>query len=206
MKRSNTWLAASLGLAAWLGVVQAADHRESPLATGDPAADIADVYAWHDGGKLFTVVTYDGIKTPASGQTGTFDPDVLYTVNIDNDGDHEADIAVLARYATAPSGKTFVVVLDLPGSGGPVIGPVERVVRRGDARVFAGFRDDPFFFDLQGFRQTLMTGTLAFDGTRDTFAGTNATALVFEMDLAAALDGGSSLEIWATTARAGANQ
>ncbi len=204
--RYGAWLAACAGMAAWLGAAQAADHREAPLTLGDPAADIADVYVWHDNGKLFTVVTVDGIKPPASGQAGTFDPDVLYTVNIDNSGDHVADIAVLARFATTPSGKTFVVVLNLPGSAGPVIGPVERVVRRGDTRVFAGLRDDPFFFDLEGFRQTLSTGTLSFVGTRDTFKGTNATALVFEMDLDAALGGGSSLEIWATTARAGAGQ
>lgn len=224
MNRSRTWLrrgpsadgalatrppgalALIFVVTTWLGVAQAADHREAPLTIGDPAADIADVYAWHQGDKLVTVITFDGIKPPASGQAGTFDPDVLYTLNIDNDGDHRADIEVLARFAKTPSGKTFLVVLNVPGIPVPVIGPVERVIRRGGTRVFAGLRDDPFFFDLEGFRQTLSTGTLSFVGTRDTFAGTNATALVLEMDLDAALDGGSNLEIWATTARAGRTQ
>jgi hypothetical protein len=42
--------------------VRAADHAEAPLSQADPAADIADVYAWHDSaeGTLTTVVTFDG--------------------------------------------------------------------------------------------------------------------------------------------------
>ena len=201
--------APSLGIAvaravAALGVVtllalgaQAADHRESALTTGDPAADIADVYAWHDDVQrtLVAAITFDGIKTPTPGQEGTFDPDVLYTLNLDNDGDNVADLQIQTR---------FVVVQGVPGSPVPVIGPVERVVRRGKVRVFAGLRDDPFFFDLEGFRQTVMTGALSFVGTRDTFAGKNATAIVFEMDLDAALRGGTNVNLWATTARAGA--
>ena len=210
--------APSLGIAvaravAALGVVtllalgtQAADHRESALTTGDPAADIADVYAWHDDveRKLVAAITFDGIKTPTPGQEGTFDPGVLYTLNLDNDGDNVADLRIQTRFVVVPSDGMFLVVQGLPGSPGPVIGPVERVVRRGKVRVFAGLRDDPFFFDLEGFRQTVMTGTLSFVGTRDTFAGKNATAIVFEMDLDAALQGGTNVNLWATTARAGA--
>lgn len=198
---------AALGVVTLLALgAQAADHRESALTTGDPAADIADVYAWHDDVQrtLVAAITFDGIKTPVPGQAGTFDPGVLYTLNLDNDGDNVADLRIQTRFVVLPAGQTFVVVQGIPGSTAPVIGPVERVVRRGNARVFAGLRDDPFFFDLEGFRQTLMTGTLSFVGTRDTFAGKNATALVFEMDLDAALQGGTSVNLWATTARAGA--
>lgn len=198
---------AALGVVTWLAFgAQAADHRESALTTGDPAADIADVYAWHDDVQrtLVAAITFDGIKTPTPAQEGTFDPDVLYTLNLDNDGDNVADLQIHTRFVALPSGQTFVVVQGIPGVPTPVIGPVERVVRRGKARVFAGLRDDPFFFDLEGFRQTLMTGTLSFVGTRDTFAGKNATALVFEMDLDAALQGGTNINLWATTARAGA--
>jgi hypothetical protein len=89
-----------------------------------------------------------------------------------------------------------------PGASGPVIGPVEKKIDGGlNARVYAGLRDDPFFFDLEGFRNTLATGTLSFDGSRDTFAGSNCTAIVLEMDLAAAQAGGATLQLWATTAR-----
>jgi hypothetical protein len=91
---------------------------------------------------------------------------------------------------------------NLPGWPDPIVGKVNSLIRRGnDLAVFAGLRDDPFFFDLEGFLETLATGTLSFDGTRDSVAGLNATAIVLEMDLTAALDGGSSLNVWATTAR-----
>ncbi len=198
---------AALGVVTLLALgAQAADHRESSLTIGDPAADLADVYAWHDDVQrtLVAAITFDGIKTPTPGQEGTFDPDVLYTLNLDNDGDNVADLQIHTRFVVLPAGQTFVVVQGIPGLPMPVIGPVERVVRRDKARVFAGLRDDPFFFDLEGFRQTLMTGTLSFVGTRDTFAGKNATAIVFEMNLDAALQGGTNVNLWATTARAGA--
>lgn len=206
---AGPWALEALALLALLAAgAHAADHRESSLTTGDPAADLADVYAWHDdvARRLVTVVTFDGIKTPEAGQRGTFDPDVLYTVNLDNDGDSQPDVQIRTRFVLTPAGGTFVVVQGLPGVAAPVIGPVERVVRRGEARVFAGLRDDPFFFDLEGFRQTLATGTLSFDSHRDTFAGKNATALVFSMDLDAALRGGAQVAIWATTARVSAAQ
>ena len=60
---------------------------------------------------------------------------------------------------------------------------------------------DPFFFDLQGFTDTLGTGTLSFDDMRDGFAGQNVTAVVIEVPVAAAIDGNSSLSLWATSAR-----
>jgi hypothetical protein len=90
----------------------------------------------------------------------------------------------------------------LPGAPGPVTGRVNKKITVADnVRVFGGLRDDPFFFDLEGFRNTLMTGTLSFDSNRDTFAGLNVTAIAMEMDLTAALNGGSSLNGWATTSR-----
>ncbi len=201
--RTHTRLALACALGLVLASpVLAADHGEAPLTRADLAADIADVYAWHEGDRLLAAITYDGIRPPVPGQKGTFDTGVLYTLHIDNDGDFVSDIQVRARYFRF-GGFTGVLVSGLPGGLPFLLGPVERVVRFGDVRFFAGLRDDPFFFDLEGFRQTLQTGTLAFNGKRDTFAGKNATALVFSMDLGRALRGGKKLNIWATTARQG---
>jgi hypothetical protein len=200
----RTGIAASaIALATLLGAAaRAADHAEAPGTRADPAADIADVYTWHNDGRLVAVVTFDGLKPPAPGQAGTFDPGVLYTVHIDNDGDFVSDIQINTRFARTPQGASLMVVQGLPGTAGFLVGPVERVIRRGSSRVFAGLREDPFFFDLQGFRETVASGTLSFAGTRDFFAGLNITAILLEMDLDAALQGGSTLNIWATTARA----
>ena len=70
-----------------------------------------------------------------------------------------------------------------------------------DLRVFAGPRDDPFFFDLDGFRETVETGTLAFDNMRDSFAGYDITAVVLEMSIDAVASGSDNVAIWVTTGR-----
>ena len=58
---------ALFGVLAMAVPAQAADHAEAPLVRDDPAADIADVYAWHDPkrGTLTAIVTFDGFKAPA---------------------------------------------------------------------------------------------------------------------------------------------
>lgn len=183
-------------------VLLAADHAEAPGTQTDPAADIADLYAWHDAAenRLVAVITFAGLA-PRGGDA-TIDPGVVYSFSIDNDGDAVEDQRVDARFLQDTDGEWLLQVDNLPGWPDPIVGAVNSQIRRGqDYAVYAGLRDDPFFFDLEGFLTTLATGTLSFDGTRDSVAGLNATAIVLQMDLAAALDGGSSLNVWATTAR-----
>lgn len=190
-------------LLALLGLgVLAADHAEAPGTRADPEADIADLYAWHDGDKLVAVLTYAGLQAPAAGQQGSYDADVLYGVHLDRDSDQSADVDVWIRFGQNSEGAWGVRVENLPGATGPVVGAVDQMIDAGtNASVYAGLRDDPFFFDLDGFRQTLDTGTLAFDAQRDSFAGLNVTAIVLEMDLAAATGDSESLQLWATTGR-----
>ncbi len=180
----------------------AADHAEAPGATADQAADIADVYAWHEGNKLITAVTFAGLAAPAENQTGNYDKDVLYQVHIDNDDDNEADISIEVRFGQNKNNNWGVEVKNLPGASGVISGAVETVLSAtNDLKVYAGLRDDPFFFDFEGFQQTLATGDLSFDSNRDSFKASNATAIVLEMDLAAASSNGNKLNIWATTGR-----
>jgi hypothetical protein len=185
--------------------VEAADHAEAPTAIGDPGADIADFYAWHDSvaGRLVTVVTFDALQMPG-GTVGSYDDMLLYGVHIDRDGDNLGDIEILTRFGQNAKGEWGVQVENLPGTSGPIVGRVESVINAGGgAKVFAGLRDDPFFFDLEGYLDTLSTSTLSFDNTRDSLAGTNVTALVLEMDLAEVTDSGlyPNLQLWATSWR-----
>lgn len=205
-KRVGPFAAAAAGLTLAGASVLAADHSEAPSAAADQPADLADVYAWHSGDKLYAAITFAGARMPEAEQTGTYDAGVLYTVHLDNSGDNQSDIDVLVRFGQNRAGEWGVQVESLPGADGAVIGPVEEMVAdTSGLRVFAGLRDDPFFFDLQGFSETLDTGSLQFaslsTGARDSLAGTNATAIVLEMDLAAARGAGSNIRLWATTAR-----
>ncbi|NJO13780.1 MAG: DUF4331 domain-containing protein [Rhizobiales bacterium] len=86
---------------------------------------------------------------------------------------------------------------------GDLTGPVETTLTRDGVRVRAGLFDDPFFFDLQGFRETQSTGTLSFRNNRDFFAGTNLTAVVIEIPRSRLANGTNPLDIWAETARLG---
>lgn len=204
MSRACAALAASLSLVLIGNAVHAADHSEAPATRADPVADIADVYAWHDSerNRLYAVITYDGLVPSSSRSKGTFENDVLYVLHIDNDGDFIADIDVRAFYTRDARGKPLLNVENLPGASGVIRGKAGKSVSDSSGlRVFSGLRDDPFFFDLEGFTTTLQTGTLAFDGSRDSFAGLNVTAIVFEMDLSAALGSGSTVNVWASTAR-----
>ncbi len=179
----------------------ASDHGDAPGTVADPAADIADVYAWHEDDVLTAVLTFAGAADAAD--PAVYDPDVLYAIHVDTNGDvgDGAEVTVLARFGQNALGEWGVQVLDLPGAGGPVVGPVQSVIAQGAVRVWSGLADDPYFFDQAGFVATLSSGDLAFTGA-DGYAGTNATALVLEMDLTDPAFGGSTtLQLWATTAR-----
>jgi hypothetical protein len=210
MKRSVKFIlggaaAVAVASASWLGAAVAADHNDPPARIGGlvNSADIADLYAWHseDAQTLKIVLTFAGPAVPAAGQAGAYDADVLYAINIDNSGDNVANTTIYVRYGQNDLRDFGVQVVGLPGEAGPISGAVETTLTGTTAKVWTGLRDDPFFFDLQGFEDTLLLGTLSFDDTRDSFAGRNVTALVIEVPVAAAIGGGSNLSIWATTSR-----
>lgn len=203
--------AAVLGAAVPIGMaLTGADHRDGPRATGDVAADITDVYAWHEGAKFVAVVNLAGFGAP--GQPARFDPDVLVQLHIDRAAaagsfDQVPDLDVTVRFAGNERGELAVQVEDLPGAAATITGPIGGVITDGPRQVFAGLRDDPFFFDLDGFKAALAKpaadSTLTFSSTRDTFAGTNVSAIVLEMALSDVTAGGTlpRLSVWATSAR-----
>jgi hypothetical protein len=80
---------------------------------------------------------------------------------------------------------------------------VETVLTRNGIKVFAGLVDDPFTFDVQGFRATRATGTLSFSSSRDFFFRQNDTATIIEIPRSMLQNGSQPLDIWATSARFG---
>jgi hypothetical protein len=193
----------------------AADHADAPASKKDPSADITDVFVFRrDPGKLVGVITFGGTPVPnarVDGPAGRFDPQVLFTFNIDTDRDARPDIQVHCRFGTNSLGASGVEIENLPGAGYRyVFGPVETVnTAPTGLRFYAGLRDDPFFFDFEGFKatessfgdRTAPDGTFLFDSTRDAFAARNVTAIAFEMDEAAATRGSGEIWVWATSGR-----
>ncbi len=97
----NSAFASLVVLALVLGLApassSAASHREAPLISLDPTADITDFFmfrSYEPGQEDKIVLIMDVIpgEEPSSGPNyWNFDPSVLYTFHIDNDKDGEAD-------------------------------------------------------------------------------------------------------------------
>jgi len=207
-------LAAPLAFMAAERMTPAADHLDPPTRT-DPAqdtrpdvpADIADVYAWYTPTKVIIAYTFAG---PQPGTIpAVYDRDVLYGINISNTNNKSVpNITIRFRFGvdtSSGSPQYGVQVSGLPGVTGNIVGPVEQDLTKDGVIVRAGLFDDPFVFDLQGFRTTTATGTLSFDNKRNFFAQQNDTALVVEIPRDRLQNGTNPLGIYVTSARFGGN-
>ena len=182
-----------------------ADHFDPPgrtsprvanrTTTPDIAADIADVFAFYDATNAYFAVTFHNV--------GSYDRDLLHTLNISTSAPAtSSDIQIRWRYGPATNGTgSGVSIENLPGVNGALVGPVEAILSKDGVRAYVGMRDDPFFFDLQGFEETRAMGTLRFVNTRNFFA--NANGLVLIVEIPRSRLGNGPLDIHATTARFG---
>ncbi len=82
----------------------ASSHREAPLIAGDPKADATDMYAFvsPDNKNTVTLIAnYSPFEEPAGGPNfDSFDDNVLYEINIDNNGDAKPDITYQFKFKT----------------------------------------------------------------------------------------------------------
>lgn len=212
VNRCKAWALAGL-LALMTGGATAADHADAPSSTLDPSADITDVFVFRAADKLVGVIAFGGAPRPRArvdGPTGRFDPDALFTYHIDTNRDALPDINVRIRFGKNSKNEWGVELENLPGARSRyVFGPVETVnTSASGLRFYAGLRDDPFFFDFEGFQDTLSTfaadgpsGQLRFSSARDSFRFRNLTAIAFEMDIDAATKGSRDINVWATASR-----
>jgi hypothetical protein len=99
--------AAGLALALFLSLLvtaQGSSHREAPLITEDPVADNTDVYAFvspDDSTKATLISNFIPFEEPAGGPNFfKFGDDVLYEINIDNNGDAVRDVWYEFRFKT----------------------------------------------------------------------------------------------------------
>ena len=79
-------------------------HREAPEISKDPVADSTDTYAFvsPDAPNTVTIITnYIPLEDPAGGPNFfEFGDDVLYRINVDNDGDGRPDVIYDFRFKT----------------------------------------------------------------------------------------------------------
>lgn len=168
--------------------VKAADHLDPPSRTDirfDPTidlpGDIADIYAWPENGYLNLVYTFAGPVPGARG--GFYDPAMIYRFHLSTAGRPDDDeFLIEARFGPGDGGNGIRIV-GAPGQTSTLVGPVERILEKDGMRFFAGVVDDPFFFDVLGFRQTNSSGTLSILNTRDFFTNQNDTMIGIQIPL-----------------------
>ncbi len=227
--------------------VGAADHLDSPLVKIDARVDITDLYAWRTSGSSTALaLNVNPLTAPADSKGAKFRGNTLYEIKVDTNGDARADIAYKVRftnlkhYSDGTVSQTFHVKRATGAAAratawtGTTVatgttsryGGTTRVANvSGGGRAFAGPRDDPFFFDLVGFKHLksrLLDGQLdlgsagdstncalddtdsnanllsCFTGT-DTFAGTNVSSIVLNLPDSKLGGKGKTVGVWATT-------
>lgn len=75
------------------GSAAASSHREAPAIARDAFADGTDTYAWVQGNNVVLVGAFIPFEGPEGGPNYfAWDDNVLYDINVDNDGDAKADV------------------------------------------------------------------------------------------------------------------
>jgi len=211
-------------MAAIGGIIYAADHVDAPAVTGTGnvslGADITDVYAFQspsDNNNMVFVINTQGLLSPSASMAAQFPGNTMFELNIDNNGDNVEDMVfqclvkkgklrVYGPAAPSATGTSSTVIATAPyaevavtpyGAASPTIGNSIKGVK-----LFAGPRDDPFFFDLKRFKEIIAGTATAFhagtseDPATDTFAGTNVMSIVIEVPKAL-LGSSSTINVWA---------
>ena len=179
---------------------------------GDARLDFTDLYVFPKPGNasksilVMNVHPSAVVNPPGLTTAEPFAPEALYEFKIDKDGDAVADIAYRVRFSALEGGSQTATLRRVEGAqaagtddGGQAVverAPVStgrdaRVTNAGEYRFFAGWRSDPFFFDVQ-----FMLNNQQFTGN-DFFADKNVCSIVLEVpnsDL-----GTQRVSVWART-------
>lgn len=195
-------------------LTSAADHLDAPALNNmtDHPLDLTDVYAFDaaNGGKTVMVMNVNPLAGIVSGTK--FSSSGSYRFNLSRGASPDADLndAVDRVYKVkfgAPSASSGKQVLRLyRGSTLIATGTTGNTVQvDGGGRIWAGVRDDPFFFDLNGYNQLKNSTYTDVSGLTDTpgddfFLGTNISTIVLEVPDSWI---GARANLWATTHRSG---
>ena len=196
-------------------VLIAADHADAPAVTGN-ANDITDVYAFQgqDTNNMVFVVNTQGLLSPGASATAAFNENVMTEINIDNTGDNVEDLViqclvqngkmrVYGPVAVATPGTTSMVKTSGPSTEVAVTAygaaSISTSTNANGTRIFAGPRDDPFFFDLVRFKEVIAGTQPGFRNPGvDSFAGTNVMSIVVEVPKTL-LGTAATINVWAET-------
>jgi hypothetical protein len=162
----------------------------------DARLDFCDLFAFpkpEDSSRSILITDiHPSVSVNPEGTTSAepFAPEALYELKVDTDGDAVADIAYRFRFSPSENGAQSATVRRVEGTeaagtgeGGQAIiedapvstGSDAQVTEAGDYRFFAGWRSDPFFYDVGG-----ALNDFQFTG-EDFFADKDVCSIVLEL-------------------------
>lgn len=231
----RTGLLVVVGLGSLVLIRQAlgSDHQDTPEVELNPRMDINDVYAFPGSSddRVALVMTTSSPLTPGQTPTAFFDPNLLYQIKVDNNGDAVEDLVLQITFeGDGPTQQVVVrgpVVPPMTGTrnaiakvAAAVAGPISTTLGTVDGmQAFAGPRDDPFFLDLEQFFRIIpdrkpVSGPLSMlpstptatafrpaGSAVDYLKGVNCLAIVIELPKSDLTTGGTRLGIWGTISR-----
>lgn len=177
---------------------------------GDARLDLSDLFAFPkpgDAGRSIVIINAhpsSSFDPPEPTTAEPFAPEGLYELRIDTNGDLVADIAYRVRFFRSESGVLTATVRRAEGAeaagrgeegdvifeGAPVsMGREAQVTGSGAYRLFAGWRSDPFFFDVPG-----AIDKMRFTGT-DWFADKDVCSIALELPVDD-IGCGAALNLW----------
>lgn len=217
-KKRKTFIVAGI-LAAMIGggsYVWASDHGDAPAVSGK-TTDISDLYVFQspeNNNNLVFVGNVQGLLSPEASKTAAFDEKTLLEFKIDTDNDNKEDLVIQCvpkngkMYVYGPvkpatvGGTTSTINSDATAevnitpytSSTPTVATSSKGIK-----VFAGPRDDPFFFDLPQYLKIVSGQATSYNnpGT-DALAGTNVLSVVVELPKSL-LGTGNSINVWLET-------
>jgi hypothetical protein len=175
--------------------VPAADHRDGPLATGDPTADLNDVYLFMNPNNANEVVIVTTV-VPFATFGSRFSDAVEYRTHVDNGA---GTITILCRFANQST------TVSCSGGTLSVAGNVGATLQGNGLRMWTGLRDDPFFFDSPAFNRTRTTLVPSFTNPGVNFFTGNTLAIVMAIDRNRLTNNGANpvLRVYGSTRRSG---
>ncbi len=169
------------------------DHLDAPglkLPNMDARVDICDTFAFRSPENAGRSVLVFDVNPLAPTLADSFAPEAIYELKVDTNRDSVAEIAYRFTFSPKENDAQLVTLrraagrqAEGDGSDGDVLfrdvpvsfGEKAEIAEAIGYRLFAGIRSDPFFFDLDGFKNGMH-----FTGT-DMFLDKNVFSIVLEL-------------------------
>lgn len=183
------------------------DHLDAPglkPPNMDARVDICDIYVFQKPGDTNKSVLVFNVNPVAPTFADSFASEAVYELKVDVNGDAVAEIAYRFTFSSKEHGVQTATVRRVSGelaegSGteGDILfqdvpvafGDEITIAENGEYRFFVGICSDPFFFDLEGFKNGMQ-----FTGA-DTFLDKNVFSMVLELPNSA-LGSNAKVGIW----------